>query len=202
MRVLNSLKNPINGFAVKRHLSARRACSGLFRAQQQADNTASCWSDAAHRYEEAFGEEYAGFASSALDALLARMGNDFKDLLDIGCGSGAVLAALSEGHPAFRQLDRMLAVDFSPGMLEVYRRHARSARAKGALPCGFDVRIARMDGQRLRAAGYNRFSAASGLFSIIFFPDRHAGLKEMWRVLKPGGHAVISSWGDRIDWIA
>jgi hypothetical protein len=32
------------------------------------------------------------------------------------------------------------------------------------------------------------------MFGLMFFPDRLQGLRELVRVLKPGGHAVISSW--------
>jgi SAM-dependent methyltransferase len=39
-----------------------------------------------------------------------------------------------------------------------------------------------------------RFDAACSLFGLIFFPDRERGLRELWRVLRPGGRAVVSSW--------
>ena len=32
------------------------------------------------------------------------------------------------------------------------------------------------------------------MFGLMFFPDRAAGLREMRRVLRPGGRAIVSSW--------
>ena len=42
--------------------------------------------------------------------------------------------------------------------------------------------------------GSGAYDAAFSMFGLMFFPDRHAGLVEMRRVLKPGAPGVISSW--------
>jgi len=35
-------------------------------------------------------------------------------------------------------------------------------------------------------------------FALMFFEDRIAALKEMWRVLKPGGRLAVATW-DKLD---
>ena len=49
------------------------------------------------------------------------------------------------------------------------------------------------DGQAL-PWGENEFDAAFSMFGLMFFPDRARGFSELYRVLKPGGIAVVSSW--------
>src|SRR5258707_14684 len=39
------------------------------------------------------------------------------------------------------------------------------------------------------------FDAVLSQFGLMFFEDRNAALKEMWRVLRPGGHLAVAVWG-------
>jgi ubiquinone/menaquinone biosynthesis C-methylase UbiE len=38
------------------------------------------------------------------------------------------------------------------------------------------------------------FDAGFSMFGLMFFPDRGAGLRELFRVLRPGAPVVLSSW--------
>ena len=67
----------------------------------------------------------------------------------------------------------------------------RARVAVAGLESAIDVRVG--DGQQLPFETAT-FDAAFSMFGLMFFPDRVAGLREMKRVLKPGGRAVISSW--------
>ena len=40
----------------------------------------------------------------------------------------------------------------------------------------------------------NTFDTAFSLFGLMFFPNRKLGFDEIYRTLKPGGNAVITSW--------
>jgi ubiquinone/menaquinone biosynthesis C-methylase UbiE len=79
------------------------------------------------------------------------------------------------------------AIDVSPNMVAAFR--ARVAAA--GLDAAIDVRVG--DGQQLPFES-GVFDAAFSMFGLMFFPDRAAGLREMKRVLRPGGRALISSW--------
>jgi SAM-dependent methyltransferase len=39
------------------------------------------------------------------------------------------------------------------------------------------------------------FDAVVSQFGLMFFEDRHAALREMWRVLRPGGRIAVAVWG-------
>jgi len=72
-------------------------------------------------------------------------------------------------------------LDFSPEM--VARLRARAA----------EVEVLVGDGQALPFEE-GRFDAAFSMFGLMFFPDRHAGLTELHRALRPGGRALVASW--------
>jgi len=79
------------------------------------------------------------------------------------------------------------AIDLSPNMVGEFR--ARIAAA--GLARAIDVQVG--DGQKLPFESA-AFDGAFSMFGLMFFPDRAAGLREMKRVLKPGGRGVVSSW--------
>ena len=72
-------------------------------------------------------------------------------------------------------------------MVDEFRARIAAAGISGAI----DVRVG--DGQQLPFDSA-AFDAAFSMFGLMFVPDRAAGLREMKRVLRPGGRAVISSW--------
>jgi SAM-dependent methyltransferase len=92
-------------------------------------------------------------------------------LLDVGCGTGATAAALTE-------FGTVAGVDFSPLALERCGRRGLTNLMQGqaeALP--------------LRDGCVDVIVATDILEHI---EDDHAALREFHRVLKPGGHAVLS----------
>lgn len=97
-------------------------------------------------------------------------------IVDVACGTGVLaLAALDCVGPE----GKVFGIDPNPDMLSVARRKSdrvdwRNARAE-ALPFS--------DGS---------FDAVVSQFGLMFFDDRVAGLREMMRVLKPGGRLAVA----------
>ena len=95
--------------------------------------------------------------------------------LDVACGSGKLTADLARiAGPR----GRIVGLDFSPQMLEVARRdHPGIEFVEGdALKLPFDD------------ASFDASTIAFGLRNLA---DPVKGLREMLRVVRPGGHAVV-----------
>lgn len=103
--------------------------------------------------------------------------SDGKDVLDIAGGTGDVTFALcKKANPA-----HIKCTDLVPEMLDVARR-----RYKDGEGCGVDIDFQTVDAQDIPFAddSFDVITIAYGLRNI---PDRPKALKEMLRVLKPGG---------------
>ncbi|QSQ12479.1 class I SAM-dependent methyltransferase [Myxococcus landrumensis] len=119
------------------------------------------------------------FETFARDALSRTGIGPGQRVVDVAAGPGtlSLLAARKGIH--------VTAVDFSPQMMGFLRERA----SKEAL--SIDTRIG--DGMALELREQS-FDAAYSLFGLMFFPDRPRGFRELYRVLRPGGRAVVSSW--------
>ncbi|WP_434047159.1 MULTISPECIES: class I SAM-dependent methyltransferase [Sorangium] len=118
------------------------------------------------------------FEKYAADALrLAGVGPGAR-VLDVAAGPGTLsLLAAREA--------RVTAVDFAPAMVEQLRERAARAGLAVDAHVGDGMALPFEDGS---------FDAAFSMFGLIFFPDRDRGFRELFRVLRPGGRAVVGSW--------
>lgn len=108
--------------------------------------------------------------------------------LDVAAGSGAL------SIPAARLGAHVLATDQSPVMLELLSASAREE--------GLEIETRVMDGHAL-ALDDNSFDAAGSQFGVMLFPDMPRGIREMTRVVRPGGRVLMIAYGDprKIDFL-
>ena len=132
--------------------------------------------DAAVVYEQKFVPALFGHwpGQVADDAAIARGDH----VLDVACGTG-VLAR--EAAKRVGAAGSVTGLDLNEGMLMV---------AKRILP---DVDWHQGDAADLPFADH-RFDVVVSQFALMYFPDPVAALREMWRVLKPGGRLAVASW--------
>jgi len=116
-------------------------------------------------------------------ALVERIGvQPGERVLDVACGTGVVAREVAKisGHEA-----RITGVDFSPGMLAVAEQEATrdgvSAEWRQADACELPF----------EDASFDVILCQQGL---QFVPDKGMAVREMHRVLAPGGRVAISVW--------
>ena len=101
-------------------------------------------------------------------------------MLDIACGTGDVCRAFASAFPAPA---RIVGVDFAMQMLRL------------AVPRSNGVTRWCQGDARFLPFGDAAFSLITCAFGIRNFQDLDEGLREMWRVLHPGGRAIILEFG-------
>ncbi|MFZ1882167.1 MAG: methyltransferase domain-containing protein [Rhodoplanes sp.] len=148
----------------------------------QPDQQPARWDDHVGVYEAVFEPLTNAFARTALDQLNLRPG---ERLIDIGAGSGgaALIAAAEHGAD-------VLAIDASREMVSRINTRAQQQR-----DCVSRVRAEIMDGTALSLPDA-RFDAAISVFGVILFPDAVGGMREIARILKPGGRVAVVTWTD------
>lgn len=103
-----------------------------------------------------------------------------KTILDIATGTGDLaLSMYATLHP-----EKVVGADISEGMMNVGREKAIAA--------GYASHIS-FEQQDCTALTYNdnSFDAVTAAFGVRNFEDIEQGLREMYRVLRPGGHLMI-----------
>lgn len=108
-------------------------------------------------------------------------------VLDVGCGTGA--SALPAAH-AVGKSGFVVGIDLSSRLLEQARAKARADELANV-----EFRIADMTALEYPDAS---FDAVVSVFSIFFVPDMEGLVRELWRMVRPGGMLAVTTWGPRI----
>ena len=127
---------------------------------------------------------YEAVVASGIDALYDRFVEEVtprvaegSDVLDVGCGMGQVTSRLALEMPDCR----VVGVDLSEDMVRRARAHA---------PARDNLSFQQGDAMALPFED-ERFDVATSVASIKHWPDRLRGVKELLRVLRPGGLVCI-----------
>ena len=110
---------------------------------------------------------------AALDAARVTSGTR---LLDAGCGAG-LLSLLASLRGA-----QVTALDASPGLLAIARQRLPAA----------DVREGDLEALPFADASFDAVTAVNSLF---YADDMGAAMRELVRVVRPGGRVVVTAWG-------
>lgn len=114
-------------------------------------------------------------------------------LLDVGCGPGVHL------FPLAAEFHRVIGIDFAPRMI------AAAARTRAALGCGDQVELRVAGAEDLGCLSPESVDVALCTGALEHIADKAAVLREVSRVLRPGGRFVcLTVNGDHLwyRWIA
>jgi ubiquinone/menaquinone biosynthesis C-methylase UbiE len=139
----------------------------------------------AEAYRDWWGPIIAPAAVEVLDDIDVDPGGPTFELLDVGSGTGALALRALERWPAMR----VRAVDPSSRMLEIAADAAR--RLSPAAASRLRTITAAADRMPLADASAD---AAVSSFVIQLVPNRAAALREVHRVLRPGGRFACVTW--------
>ena len=142
------------------------------------EDTREAWNRIAPGYDRTNTPTQMWLANEGLRRAGLRSGMSF---LDVAAGSGSLAI------PAARLGAQVLAIDQSPVMLELLRARARKEKL------AIETRV--MDGHALELAD-GQFDLAGSQFGVMLFADMPRGVREMGRVVKPGGRVLMHVYGD------
>ena len=106
-----------------------------------------------------------------------------NNILDIATGTGDLAFELAKLKP-----DKITGIDISGKMLEIARKKAIKKKLQDR------VFFKAEDGSNMSFEN-NTFDAASIAFGVRNFENPEAGLRDIYRVLKPGGKIYILEFG-------
>ena len=136
--------------------------------------------DAANAYEALFVPALFGqWAPKVADAARIQPG---QRALDVACGTGILARELAS---RIGSSGRVAGIDPSPGMVAVAKHLAPAVEWRE----GVAESLPFPD---------QSFDAVVSQFGLMFFTDRRQALREMLRVLAPGGHLAVAVW-DSLD---
>jgi SAM-dependent methyltransferase len=103
-------------------------------------------------------------------------------VLDVACGTGALSLVVAD---AVKPGGSVVGLDLNSGMLDVARRKAPQIEWREAPAEAIPFEDA-------------TFDAVVSQFGLMFFPDKALAIREMLRVLRPGGSLTVAVW-DSLD---
>lgn len=141
------------------------------------------WDKASALYENLWQAQLKPAQNKLLDFANIKPG---EKIIDVACGTGLVSFRTLE---VARENGFVLGVDISDKMVEIASKEAEERDLS-------NIRFERMDAEELKIND-NEFDVALCALGLMYVPDPINALKEIHRVLKPGGRCAIAVWGRR-----
>jgi len=127
-----------------------------------------------------YDSRWSRYVQASTDATMQSLPEALGHVLDIGCGTGALLVRLQET----RSTIQLTGVDASAEMLKI---------ARGRLSSNITLRQCWAEELPFDDSSFDTI-ASCNMFHFIRNPQ--VALEEMFRVLRPGGMLVITDWCD------
>src|SRR5688572_14226572 len=152
--------------------------------QDAKDRAAATYNAAADRFDDPANSFWDRFGRSTIERVQLEPG---KRVLDVCCGSGAsaIPAAEAVGPDGL-----VIGVDLAEDLLNLARA---KAVARG-------LRNVQFQAGDMLDLGFNdsEFDAVVCVFGIFFVPDMPPAVRELWRLVRPGGKLGITTWGPNL----
>ncbi|MCV0440250.1 MAG: methyltransferase domain-containing protein [Hydrogenophaga sp.] len=141
------------------------------------------WDLAADDYEALWQAQLAQAQARLLAHVALQPG---EQVLDVACGTGLVSLRAAQ---AVRPGGQVTGVDLSARMVEAAEQRAQVDPLHPA-------RFLRMDAEQLDLAD-GGFDVALCAFGLMYLPEPEQAVREMARVVRPGGRIGLAVWGER-----
>ena len=142
------------------------------------------WDKAVEHYDDGWRESLREAQTQLLQMSAARPG---EHVLDIACGTGLVTFPLAD---AVGPTGRIVATDISQKMVDHVAGQA-SQRGYG------QIEAFRADAESLEGLDDAQFDLVTCALGLMYVPEPLEAMKQVTRLLKPGGRAVFAVWGAR-----
>jgi ubiquinone/menaquinone biosynthesis C-methylase UbiE len=143
------------------------------------------WDKASNYYEASWQKQLQPAQRKLLQLANVQPG---EKVIDIACGTGLVTfeAVKETGERGF-----VWGTDISDKMVEFATAVAKEKKVD-------NIQFERMDAEELQVDD-ETYDVALCALGLMYVPDPFKALKEMYRVLKKGGRAVVAVWGKRAN---
>jgi ubiquinone/menaquinone biosynthesis C-methylase UbiE len=144
---------------------------------------AATYNAAADRFDDPANSFWDAFGRKTIEQLHLDRG---ARVLDVCCGSGAsAIPAAERVGPE----GSVLGIDLAENLLKLARRKVETQGLRN-----IDFRL----GDMLNLGQQeSTFDAVVCVFGIFFVADMAAAVRELWRLIRPGGKLAITTWGPR-----